>query len=36
MAPRRDPDRFDRPPGGMYRMAPSFAEFLRSMQQVPY
>lgn len=31
-------DRFDRPPDymGMYRMAPTFGDFLRSLQRVPY
>ena len=31
-------DRFDRPADymGMYRMAPTFGDFLRSLQRVPY
>ena len=35
---RRHADRFDRPPDymGMYRIAPSFADFLRALHQVPY
>jgi len=35
---RRHAETFDRPPDymGMYRMAPSFADFLRSLYRVPY
>jgi hypothetical protein len=35
---RRHAERFDRPPDymGMYRIAPSFAAFLRALHQVPY
>jgi len=35
---RRHAERFDRPPDymGMYRIAPSFADFLRTLHQVPY
>jgi hypothetical protein len=35
---RRHPDRFDRPADymGMYRIAPSFSDFLRALYQVPY
>jgi len=35
---RRHAETFDRPPDymGMYRMAPSFADFLRSLYRIPY
>lgn len=35
---RRHAENFDRPPDymGMYRMAPSFADFLRSLYRIPY
>ena len=35
---RRHAESFDRPPDymGMYRMAPSFADFLRSLYRIPY
>lgn len=35
---RLHPERFDRPPDymGMYRMAPTFADFLRSLEPIPY
>lgn len=35
---RRHAENFDRPPDymGMYRIAPSFADFLRALHQIPY